>query len=162
MTGASRTIEASPEAVYAAFMDPAALVEWLPPGRMTGRIHAFDGRVGGGYEMSLFYPGDEQVHRGKTADQEDRVLVRFTDLEPGRRIVEAIRFSTADPGLMGEMTLTVSFEPVPGGTRITMDFRDLPPGLRPEDNAAGTELSLDQLARRFARGEDFPRWGNSS
>jgi hypothetical protein len=33
-------------------MDPDVLVAWLPPARMTGRIHAFDARVGGGYRMS--------------------------------------------------------------------------------------------------------------
>jgi hypothetical protein len=29
-------------------MDPSELVAWLPPGGMTGVIHDFDGRVGGG------------------------------------------------------------------------------------------------------------------
>ena len=51
-TRASRIIKAAPEEVYAAFMDPDVLVAWLPPARMTGRIHAFDARVGGGYRMS--------------------------------------------------------------------------------------------------------------
>lgn len=41
-------------AVYGALLDPDALVEWLPPAGMTGRMHAFDARVGGGYEMSLY------------------------------------------------------------------------------------------------------------
>src|SRR5689334_3935035 len=91
----SRVIAASAEALYQAFVDPAALVEWLPPGRMTGRMHAFDARVGGGYEMSLFYPEDETDQVGKTADSEDRVKVRFTALEPPHRIVEAITFATS-------------------------------------------------------------------
>jgi uncharacterized protein YndB with AHSA1/START domain len=145
----SRVIAASAEALYQAFVDPAALVEWLPPGGMTGRMHAFDARVGGGYEMSLFYPADETDHQGKTAEGEDRVKVRFTVLDPPHRIVEAITFATADPGLMGEMTMIASFAPAPGGTRVSLDFHDLPPGLRPEDNAAGGDLSLAQLARRF-------------
>jgi len=51
-TRTSRIIKAAPEEVYAAFMDPDVLVAWLPPARMTGRIHAFDARVGGGYRMS--------------------------------------------------------------------------------------------------------------
>ena len=38
---------------------------------------------------------------------------------------------------------------VPGGTEVTLLFTNLPPGLRPEDNDAGAELSLEQLARRF-------------
>ncbi len=50
-TRLSRIVGASIEALYAAFMDPAALLAWLPPAPMTGKIHAFDARVGGGYEM---------------------------------------------------------------------------------------------------------------
>jgi hypothetical protein len=79
-TRTSRIISARPEALYAAFMDPAALVAWLPPGRMTGRIHRFDARVGGGYRMSLFYLPYERAFRGKTADREDMVDVRFVSL----------------------------------------------------------------------------------
>jgi hypothetical protein len=32
---------------------------WLSPGDMTGKVHEFEGRVGGGYRMSLFYPPSE-------------------------------------------------------------------------------------------------------
>ena len=144
-----QVIKATPEQVYAAFMDPAVLVGWLPPAEMTGKIHEFDGRVGGGYRMSLFYPADERVFRGKTADKEDMVKVRFVVLAPARRIVETVNFVTTDPALQGEMTMTATFEPVAGGTKLTMLFENLPPGLRPEDNEAGARLSLAQLARRF-------------
>ena len=52
-TRTSRVIKARPEELYAAFLDPAALVDWLPPAEMTGEIHEFDARVGGGYRMSM-------------------------------------------------------------------------------------------------------------
>jgi uncharacterized protein YndB with AHSA1/START domain len=142
-------IKARPEQLYDAFMDPAALVAWLPPGEMTGKIHAFDARVGGGYRMSLFYPPDERTFRGKTSEREDMVDVRFVELTPPRRIVEAVTFVSTDPALAGEMTITVTFEAVAGGTEVTFLCENLPPGLRPEDNDAGTRLSLEQLARRF-------------
>ena len=148
-TRASKVIKASPAAVFAAFMDPAVLVAWLPPADMTGRIHEFDGRVGGGYRMSLFYPPNERVHRGKTSDKEDMVNVRFVELDPPRKIVEAVRFVTADRAFLGEMTMTATFEELPGGTEVTLVFKDLPPGLPAEDNEAGARLSLDQLARHF-------------
>ena len=38
-TRTSRVIRAQPEELYAAFLDPAALVDWLPPAEMTGEIH---------------------------------------------------------------------------------------------------------------------------
>ena len=118
-TRASRIIKARPEEVYAAFMDPDVLVAWLPPARMTGRIHAFDGRVGGGYRMSLYHPPDERSFRGKTSDREDMVNVRFVELAPPRRIVEAVSFVTTDPAFFGEMTIVVTFDEVPGETDVT-------------------------------------------
>jgi uncharacterized protein YndB with AHSA1/START domain len=148
-TRTSRVIRARPEELYQAFIDPVALVEWLPPAEMTGAIHELDARVGGGYRMSLFYPPNERVFRGKTAEKEDVVRVRFVELSPSRRIVEAVTFDTTDPAFLGEMTLTATFDEVPGGTHVSLLFTNLPPGLRPEDNDAGARSSLEQLARRF-------------
>ena len=116
---------------------------------MTGKIHEFDARVGGGYRMSLFYPPDERAFRGKTSDREDQVNVRFIELAAPSRIVEAVTFVATDPAFLGEMTLTATFEEVSGGTEVTVICRNLPPGLRAEDNEAGSRLSLEQLARRF-------------
>jgi len=148
-TRTSRTIKARPEQLYEAFLDPVALIAWLPPAEMTGKIHAFDARVGGGYRMSLFYPPNERAFRGKTSEREDMVDVRFVELARPRRIVEAVNFVTTDPAFFGEMTIVVTFAAVSGGTEVTFECKNLPPGLRAEDNEAGTRLSLEQLARRF-------------
>jgi uncharacterized protein YndB with AHSA1/START domain len=148
-TSASKVVKARPDEVYDAFMNPAILIEWLPPGEMTGKIHQFDARVGGGYRISLFYPPTEHAYRGKTAEREDMVSVRFVELVPARRIVQAVTFHTTDPSLMGAMTLVATFEEVPDGTDVTIACTDLPPGLRPEDNEAGSRESLEKLAKRF-------------
>jgi uncharacterized protein YndB with AHSA1/START domain len=148
-THISSVIRARPEELYAAFLDPTALSDWLPPGEMTGKIHEFDARVGGGYRMSLFYAPDEHAFRGKTSNGEDMVNVRFVELALSCRIVEAVSFVTTDPAFFGEMTLIATFEEVSGGTEITLVCKNLPPGLRAEDNEAGSRLSLEQLARRF-------------
>ena len=148
-TRTSRIIKAGPEALYEAFLDPASLVAWLPPAEMTGTIHEFDARVGGGYRMSLFYPPGARAFRGKTSEREDMVDARFVELAPPRRIVEAVNFITTDRAFSGEMTLTATFEAVSGGTEVTLMFEDLPPGLRAQDNETGSRLSLEQLARRF-------------
>ena len=147
-TRTSRVIRARREELYGAFIDPAGLVAWLPPAQMTGHIHEFDARTGGGYRMSLYHPPNERAFRGKTSNKEDIVNVRFVELEPPRKIVEAINFVTTDPDFLGEMTMTATFEEVPGGTKVTLVFKNLPPGLRGEDNEAGARLSLNQLARR--------------
>jgi hypothetical protein len=45
--------------------------------------------------------------------------------------------------------MTATFEEVSGETEVTLVCQNLPPGLRVEDNEAGSRLSLEQLARRF-------------
>jgi len=145
-TRTSRVITASREALYRAFTDPAALVVWLSPGEMTGKVHEFDARVGGGYRMSLFYPSSEQVYRGKTSEREDRFTARFVELTPPTRIVQAIIFDSEDPAFSGEMTMVVTFEERDGGTEVTILFKHIPSGIRPEDNEAGTRSSLEKLA----------------
>ena len=153
-TRTSRIIKARPERAYAAFMDPTALAKWLPPGEMTGKVHAFDARAQGGYEMSLFYPESERKFRGKTLDREDRITVRFEELVPARKIIEAVTFHSVDPAFSGEMRIEITFDAVASGTEVTFTCTNLPPGLRPEDNEAGTRLSLEQLARYVEEQQD--------
>lgn len=90
----SKFIKPPPEVVYRAFIDPDALAAWQAPGDITAKPHNFDGRVGGGYEMSLFYPSSEKESRGKTTEKEDRYVARFVELEPSRKIVEAVKFDS--------------------------------------------------------------------
>ncbi len=99
--------------------------------------------------MSLHYPPDERVFHGRTTVREDRFRVRFVELTPPHKIVEAVNFESTDPAFLGEMTIVWTFEEVSGGTEVTVLFRNLPPGLRAEDNEAGSRLSLEQLARRY-------------
>jgi uncharacterized protein YndB with AHSA1/START domain len=146
-TRTSRVIRASREALYRAFIDPTALAAWLSPGEMTGKIHEFDPRVGGGYRMSLFYPSSEQTYRGKSSEREDRFTARFVELTPPTKIVQAITFDSADPAFSGEMTMAVTFEERDDGTEVTFLFENIPSGIRPEDNEAGTRSSLEKLAR---------------
>ena len=97
--------------------------------------------------MSLYYPASETTSRGKTAAKEDRFTARFVELTPPSRIVQAITFDSPDPAFSGEMIMEITFEAGDGGTTVSILFKDIPPGVRPEDNEAGTELSLQKLAR---------------
>lgn len=146
-TRTSRMINAPREAVYHAFIDPEALAAWRAPGDMTATMHDFDPRVGGGYTMSLFYPRSDQEHAGKTAEHEDRYTSRFVELDPPSRIVEAITFDSDDPAFAGEMIMEVTLVDMDSKTDVTIAFHNLPAGVRPEDNDAGTRSSLDKLAR---------------
>ena len=141
----SRIIKAPRAKLYAACLDPDMLARWRTPDRMSGVVHSFDAHIGGHYRMSLIYK-DSKRGAGKTSTDVDSFTGRFVDLVPDEKIVESIAFESDDPAYAGTMTLTTSFEDVPGGTNLTMKFDGLPPGIRPEDNETGTRQSLAKLA----------------
>jgi uncharacterized protein YndB with AHSA1/START domain len=74
------------------------------------------------------------------------------ELTPPKRIVQAIIFDSADPAFSGEMTMVVTFEAEEGGTTVSILFENIPPGIRPEDNEMGTQLTLEKLARYVESG----------
>ena len=67
---ASRVIAAPPERVWAALVNPEALMAWLPPGGMTGRFERFDARPGGSYRMVLTYSDASGAPGKATADSD--------------------------------------------------------------------------------------------
>jgi uncharacterized protein YndB with AHSA1/START domain len=145
-TVVSRIINAPPEAVYRAFLDQDALVVWLPPGSMRGVVHAFEGREGGAFSMSLVYPDDDRSARGKTSASTDTFRGCFAKLVPNEQIVWAVEFDSADPSFAGEMIVSTTLAPAGSGTKITMLCENIPPGIRPEDNEAGGRSTLEKLA----------------
>ncbi|ACU63049.1 SRPBCC family protein [Chitinophaga pinensis] len=142
----SRVIRASVEKIYQALTDPQALASWQAPDDMTAKVHDFDGREGGGYTMSLFYAETDEVSKGKTKGKEDRFSARFVKLDPPHQIIQAVRFDTDNPAFEGEMIMEVTLEALGEDTKVSFSFRDIPPGIRPEDNEAGTASSLEKLA----------------
>ncbi len=142
----SKFIKAPQQTIYRAFTDPAALAVWLAPGDMTGVVHSFDFRIGGGYQMSLYYPSPESSMQDKTSEREDRYTARFVELKPPEKIVEAITFDTVDQAFIGEMIMEVTLDPEEGGTTVSIVFKDIPSGIRLEDNELGTQSTLEKLA----------------
>lgn len=145
----SRLIDAAPESIYRALIDPAALIHWLPPGTMTGAIDRFDARPGGSYRMVLTYP-DASNSRGKSTPDADVVEARFIDLVPGVRVAYAVQFETADAAYDGTMTIAWDLTPVGGATRVDVTAENVPDAVPAEDHAAGMASSLEQLARFVA------------
>ncbi|HTF05626.1 MAG TPA: SRPBCC family protein [Bacteroidia bacterium] len=142
-----KQFNASPEVLYRAWTDPEAMAVWLAPDTMTGKVHDFDLRVGGGYTMSLYYPPSDTASQGKTSGKEDRFTARFVELVPYTKIVQAITFDSDDPAFSGEMIMEVTFEAKGSSTEVTVVFQNIPAGIRPEDNETGTASSLEKLAR---------------
>ena len=48
-----RVLRSSPEKVYRAFLEAAAMAKWLPPHGFTCQVHHMDARVGGSFRMSF-------------------------------------------------------------------------------------------------------------
>lgn len=145
-TRVSRIIKAPRKTIYQAFLDPDAVASWLAPDTMRVRVHTFDPREGGQFRISLTYqnPGDSQ--RGKTAGDTDTYHGRFVKLVPYEKIVEAIEFESQEPGFAGEMTMTVMLADVDGRTEVSLLYENVPTGIRPGDNEAGSRQSLQKLA----------------
>ncbi|HEX8571797.1 MAG TPA: SRPBCC domain-containing protein [Allosphingosinicella sp.] len=65
---ATNLVGASQDAVYRAFVDAEALMAWLPPKGMSGRILLFEPREGGRYRIELTLEGEGHDVSGKTTD----------------------------------------------------------------------------------------------
>jgi uncharacterized protein YndB with AHSA1/START domain len=143
---ASRVILASPHIIYQAYMDPEALVSWLPPDGMQGRIDSFEPREGGTYRMALTYEQPDHSAPGKTSEHSDIVGGRFLELVADERIVQLVEFESADPAFAGTMKMTWTLTAVPGGTEVAILCENVPEGIRQEDHAAGLKSTLANLA----------------
>ena len=142
---ASRVILASPRTLFRAFVDPEMLASWRAPEGMTARVEGMEPRVGGGYRIVLTYAEGSSA-RGKSSAHEDVAEVRFVELMPEERIVEAVRFVSDDPAHAGTMHLTTSFDAVADGTKVTMAATGVPLVIAPEDHQSGMASSLRNLA----------------
>lgn len=142
---ASRFIAAPAERIYRAFIDPVAWPQWLPPDGMSGRIYEFDARPGGIYRMALIYRGNHS-NAGKTSESTDVVQGRFVAFVPNERVVQLVTFQSSDALFAGEMRMTWSLSPAPGGTNVTIIAENVPNGIRKEDHDAGLRSTLENLA----------------
>jgi uncharacterized protein YndB with AHSA1/START domain len=142
---AARVIAAPAVRVFAALVDPDALLAWLPPTGMTGRFERFDARPGGSYRLVLTYD-DPAAARGKATAGSDVVEARFVDVVEGERVVQAVDFVSDDPAFAGTMTMTWEVDSLGDGTEVRITAEDVPDGISAGDHAEGMSSSLANLA----------------
>ena len=131
-----RVLRATPDRVYRAFLDPDAMVKWLPPHGFTGKVHEMDARVGGGYRMSFTNFGTGTSHAfGGT----------YLEIAPNQRLRYTDRFES--PGLPGEMNVTISLRPVACGTELSIVQEGIPAVIPVEMCYLGWQESLAMLAQ---------------
>jgi uncharacterized protein YndB with AHSA1/START domain len=129
-------LKAPPERVYRAFLDPDAMVKWLPPNGFTGKVHKMDARVGGSHKMSFtnFTTGQSHFFGGE-----------YQELVPSERIRYTDRFD--DPNLPGEMQVTMTLKKVSVGTELTIVQEGIPAAIPTEACYLGWQESLMLLAK---------------
>lgn len=131
-----RVIRTTPERLYRAFLDPEAMVKWLPPNGFTGKVHHLDAKLGGSYRMSFTNFGTGQSHSFGG---------EYLELVPGQRIRQTDRFD--DPNLPGEMCKTISLAAVSCGTELSIVQEGIPEAIPAEACYLGWQESLMLLAK---------------
>src|SRR2546423_11400003 len=104
-----RVLRATPERVYRAFLDSAALAKWLPPNGFTCTVHHLDAKVGGTYKMSFanFSTGKSHSFGGT-----------YLELKPNERIRYTGQFD--DPNLLGAMATPITLTTASSATELTI------------------------------------------
>jgi uncharacterized protein YndB with AHSA1/START domain len=129
-------LRATPERVYRAFLDPDAMVKWLPPNGFTGKVHQMNAKVGGAYKMSFtnFTTGTSHSFGGT-----------YLELKPNERIRYTDKFD--DPNLPGEIQATITFKEVSCGTELNITQEGVPAVIPAEACCLGWQESLTLLAK---------------
>ena len=131
-----RVLRAKPERVYRAFLDPDAMVKWLPPNGFTAKVHQMEAKAGGVYKMSFtnFSTGSSHSFGGKYLELKPNELLRYTD-----------KFD--NPGLPGEMITTITLKQVFCGTELNVTQEGIPSVIPAEACYTGWQESLNLLAK---------------
>lgn len=131
-----RVLNAKPDKVYRAFLEPDAVASWLPPFGFTCTVHALEAKEGGKHRMSFrnFTTGSSHSFGGT-----------YLKLIPGELLVYTDTFD--DPNLPGDMMVTVKLKVVSVGTDMTITQENLPDMIPVEACYLGWQDSLRKLAK---------------
>ena len=129
-----RVFKTKPERLYKAFLDPDALVKWIPPHGFTAKVHHMDARVGGSYKMSFtnFGTGSSHSFGGE-----------YLELVPNKKIRHTDKFD--DPNMPGVLMVTIEIKPVMVGAEIHITQENLPDMIPVEMCYLGWSESLELL-----------------
>jgi uncharacterized protein YndB with AHSA1/START domain len=129
-----RVLRTTPEKVYRAFVEAAALAKWIPPYGFTCTVHHMETRVGGTFRMSFhnFTSGNAHAFGGE-----------YLELVPNERIRYTDKFE--DPNLPGVLEVTVSLQAVVCGTELRIAQSGIPDAIPLEMCYLGWQESLAQL-----------------
>ena len=131
-----RILKASPEQVFRAFTNAAAIASWLPPYGFLCTVHQMEAKKGGTFRMSFtnFSTGNGHSFGGT-----------YLELVPNERIRNTDVFD--DPNLPGTITNTVTLRAVSVGTELEVLQEGIPEMIPAEACYLGWQESLTLLAK---------------
>ena len=129
-----RVFSAPPERVYKAFLDPDAIVKWMPPHGFTAKLHQMDATVGGSYRMSFTNFSTGTIHSFDGT---------YAELIPNQRIRYFDRFD--NPELAGEIEVIIEIKGVLVGTEVNITQSGIPKVIPVEACYLGWQESLQLL-----------------
>jgi uncharacterized protein YndB with AHSA1/START domain len=107
-----RFIPVPRDRVFAAWLDPASLAQWMRPGKTTGATAETDPRVGGKFRIVMLHGREQFEHTGE-----------YLIIEPPARLV----FSWISQATDHKSTeVTLEFLERRGGTELVLTHRQLP------------------------------------
>lgn len=130
-----RVLRTTPDKVYRAFLEPAAMAKWIAPYGFTCTVHRMEARVGGTFQMSFhnFTTGNGHSFGGE-----------YLELVPNERLRYTDQFD--DPNLPGTLEVTVTLKTVVCGTELSITQSGIPEAIPLEMCYLGWQESLAQLA----------------
>jgi len=131
-----RVLKASPEKIFRAFTEPAAMASWLPPYGFVCTVHEMTAKVGGSFRMSFqnFTTGNSHSFGGEYLEIKPNEFLKYSD-----------KFD--DPNMPGVMPTSVWLKKVSVGTEIKILQENIPAMIPVEMCYLGWQESLEKLAK---------------
>jgi uncharacterized protein YndB with AHSA1/START domain len=130
-----RLIPARREEVFAAWLDPASLEQWMRPGDVALATAEVDARVGGKFRIVMTHGGRDDEHRGE-----------YLAIEPPSRL--SFTWVSVNTDLLPTI-VTVEFLERDGGTEVVLTHRRLPEARRDAHRKGWTDI-LRRLGETLA------------
>jgi uncharacterized protein YndB with AHSA1/START domain len=129
-----KVIAASPDRVFAEFVDGRQLRRWWGPSGFTVPRLEFDAVEGANYRLVMQPPEGDVFHIRGT----------FLTVEPPRRLTFSFVYEEPDPDDQ-ETVVTLTFEPTDEGSRIVLEQGPFKTEARLELHRQGWAETLDRL-----------------
>ena len=126
-----RTIAATVDELFDAWLDPESLAQWMHPGTATRSTVSVDARVGGAYEVVMNYESGPKRHYGEYRAIERNKKLVFTWYSDATHHTETL--------------VTVEFHAASASTEIVLTHERLPDHEAGLKHTKGWMMALEQL-----------------